>query len=135
MSLNHLIENSIKEYLNPGCNQLRSNRLVSGVSHLANGTLGAVDVSNINVLIKDFSLLTTLQSLANGVDGQVINILAASNGAGPSLTIKNNVSVGFDQVISTQTNADISIPSGVNIVGSATLVYSSVAGKWYCYAQ
>ncbi len=96
------------------------------------GSQNTVNVSGVSVILNENSLSQlTLISLANGVDGQTIQIIADSSAV---VVIKNNTSVGVDQVIQNNTNADITIPSGGHTFGMALATYSSTLSKWLCVA-
>jgi hypothetical protein len=92
------------------------------------GTQGAVNVVGVSVIIGQNALQPlTLQSLAGGVDGQQIQIIADNIGR---VTIKNNTSIGSDQSFWTYTNVDLVLPLGGNTVGYASVVYDAVFGRW-----
>ena len=103
--------------------QLYNNLDVSGVNHLY---INDIDIGGTT------AVLTGLQG---GEDGQLLTITAG--GAGGFVDIRNNATTGApnEEVILTQTQADITIPVAGNTNGVATLQYIASLNKWLCNAN
>ena len=92
------------------------------------GTVGAYNVSNVQVISAYNPILpVTINSLAGGVDGQLVYFTAIN---GSTLKIKYNTSIGSDQPILTPDSADDTIPTGGNQIGIGMAIYDSSLSKW-----
>lgn len=92
------------------------------------GTQAAVDTTNTSTIIGNNALiLLTLQSLANGYDGQSIKILAVNGG---EVLIKHNTIIGDDQPFFTASGLDMSLPIDGDQIGAAIATYDATFGYW-----
>lgn len=145
MSLNKLTDSSTrKEWMNINCEDVECKTLScdnppwnhgGGLKLTPLQTYSALDVSGVNHLYLNEAGEATLNSLAGGVEGQLLTITVG--GFGGFLIIKNEFAIGApnEQIIVLQNQLDNTIPKAPLIVGTATLQYVANQSRWICFAQ
>jgi len=144
MSLNKISSSATrKEWMNINCVDIECKTLScdnppwnhgSAIKLLPLTTYTALDVTGVNHLYINGAGTATLNSLAGGVEGQLLTITAG--GFGGICLIKHEFAVGApgEQIILNQDQLDNSIPKLPLVVGTATLQYVAAQSRWICFS-
>jgi hypothetical protein len=136
MSLNKFTNSDVrKQWMNINANEVKCATFeVDNKEKLQPSmTWAPLEVANLNTLWSTEAGVVEIQTLAGGVDGQVLHIFTGGNGG--QITLKNNFATATpeEKAILTSTGADVTLPTA-GTIGSARLIYDESLGKWLASA-
>jgi hypothetical protein len=144
MSLNKFTDSDVrKEWMNINAKDIRCETLECDNPPWGHGagfpltpftTYNALDVSGINHIYLTTDGSVTINSFANGVDGQLLTIF---NGFGGVITLNHLNAVGApgEQVLYLQDGLNNTLPKSPLLMGTASCMYVASQSQWLVYAQ
>lgn len=145
MSLNKFTDSSVrKEWMNINCADMECKTLSCDNPPWNHGsaiklnplqTYTALDVTGVNHLFVNEGGPAYLDSLAGGVDGQILTVTVGGFGGG--VIIKNEFASGApgEQIIKTQDGLDNTLPAPPALTGVATLQYVASQVRWVSFVH